>query len=279
MRDHPAGGHPGRGSPEAAHPAASVLTERLASVLVGHDSGWRVPQPSILARRFNVSQVEVECAIRELTRRHLIRQLPDGRLYRPGPADYLITLEGLPGIGATIDPMGASIACASRDVAWRRLPEDVGMALGMPPEAEGSVIRCLWTVNGNRGALSLTYLASPEPDHDAQPPDPDGVLEALVSGVPIADSPRASPMPTAVHIEVQPPQPGVARRLDLAPGEPAITVAVRFREPPSHPVALTVAILRADLFRLVLGVPENTRAPGEPEELSSLAGHLAECDQ
>jgi DNA-binding GntR family transcriptional regulator len=48
---------------------------------------------------------------------------------------------------------------------------------------------------------------------------------------------------------MRPPQPSVARGLHLSPGQPAITVTIRFDDS-STPVALTVVMLRPDLFKV-----------------------------
>jgi DNA-binding GntR family transcriptional regulator len=55
--------------------------------------------------------------------------------------------------------------------------------------------------------------------------------------------------PAALNVEMRPPQSSVARGLHLGPGEPAITVTIRFDES-SGPVALTVVMLRPDLFKV-----------------------------
>jgi hypothetical protein len=67
-----------------------------------------------------------------------------------------------------------------------------------------------------------------------------------------------------VQIDFQAPVPSVARSLRLSAGEPAVTVTVRLEDTTQPEVsALTVAVLRPELFRIVVetrGVP--ARAPG-----------------
>ncbi|MGC1287166.1 MAG: hypothetical protein WA895_29960 [Streptosporangiaceae bacterium] len=274
-----------------------MLAERLAALIIGHEPGWRLPRPTALARRFNVTVLQIECAIRELVRRRLVRQLPDGSMYRASPADYHIALEGIPGIGAAIDPMGASITCTSRHVSWRRIPEDIALILGLLPAVETSVIRCHWAANGYRAALSTTYLASRADLADSSSPKDTEPLDAvfsLASPAILATAPDASPVvgtgpvahpgpvPAAVHIEMQAPPLSAARSLDLAPGEPAISITVRFHAPapPWPPVALTVALLRADLFRIVLDTPQLPGPAGkEPGGIATLARRIPEWDQ
>src|SRR5579859_5926891 len=103
--------HPVAYSGDEKPDVAGVLADRLAATLVHHEPGWRLPRPSALARRYNVRPSQVEQAVRELAARHLIRQLPDGQLYRASPAEYLISINGVPSLGAHLDPMGGQVAC------------------------------------------------------------------------------------------------------------------------------------------------------------------------
>ena len=147
------------GEPAEDRSAAQVLADRVAAALIHHEPGWRLPRRSALARRYGVSPAEMEIAIEELSARHLLRRLPDGQVYRASPADYLIGLEGLPELRASIDPMGMQIDCASRHVSWRRVPEDIGGALGLSPGDPVCVVRCLWTSGGAPAAYSASYLS------------------------------------------------------------------------------------------------------------------------
>ncbi len=152
------GGTGGTGTEPEDRPAARVLADRLAAALIHHEPGWRLPRRSALARRYGVSPAEMEAAIEELAGRHLLRRLPDGQVYRASPADYLIKLEGLADLRASIDPMGMAIDCASRHVSWRRVPEDIGGALGLSPGDPVCVVRCLWASADGPVAFSASYL-------------------------------------------------------------------------------------------------------------------------
>jgi hypothetical protein len=105
-----------------------------------------------------VSAGEVDTAINELTARHLLRRLPDGQVYRASPAEYQVPLEGLAGLVSHVDPMGGDLTCRSRQVSARRVPEDIGRALGMAPGETVLVIKSVWLVGGEPGALSAAYL-------------------------------------------------------------------------------------------------------------------------
>ena len=153
-----AGAPAGRRQPEPPRPAIAVLADRIAAALVHHEPGWRLPRHTALARRYNVSTAEIDAAVTELTSRHLVRRLPDGQLYRVSPAEYLIPIEGVPGLASRADPMGGEIVCRSRQASWRQVPEDIGWALQIPPADLVGVVRVQWTVGGEAAAFCTTYL-------------------------------------------------------------------------------------------------------------------------
>ncbi len=267
-----------------------MLADRLAAALVHHEPGWRLPRHSALARRYNVSAAEIDAAIEELASRHLVRRLADGQVYRASPAEYLIDLGGVPGLASHVDAMGGEFSCRSRQVSWRLPPEDIGWALAVPADQQVCVVRYLWTMDGEPAALSTTYVpaematsadtgqsaalpntlnllqltqaeggaAVPPPDASAGPLPDAPAGPPVVSGPPLAA--RAGPPPvaaaTALHIEMQAPPPSVARSLRLTAGQPAMIVTVRFSVPDAgRPAALTIAVLRPEMFRVVLQTP------------------------
>jgi len=255
--------------PADDRPAAQVLADRVAAALIHHEPGWRLPRRSALARRYGVSPAEMEAAIEELAARHLLRRLPDGQVYRASPADYLIRLEGLPVLQASIDPMGMAISCASRHVSWRRVPEDIGGALGLSPGDPVCVVRSLWTSDGWPAAFSASYLPERNSFLAEDPPALADVLKAshVVPAPPARPEPQnagqrpPAPRPAGLYIEVQPPAPSVARSLRLAAGQPAVTVTVRFDDAAAgNPMALAIAVLRPEMFRVVVESPQGPRA-------------------
>jgi DNA-binding GntR family transcriptional regulator len=268
--------------------AVSVLADRLAAALVHHEPGWRLPRHSALARRYNVSVVEIDAALEELAGRHLVRRLADGQLYRASPAEYVIGLEGVPGLVSYVDAMGGELACRSRQVAWRLPPEDISWALRLNSEQQVCVVRFLWTAGGEPAALCTTYV----PDDIASRPD--GGAPAGLPAVPnlmqltgITDVPGAGSgdadgllltgLPTALHIEMQAPPPSVARSLRLTAGQPAMMVTVRFEDLDSgRPVALTIAVLRPDMFRVVVQTPQPPLPVGNAGNLSGSWTHAVE---
>jgi DNA-binding GntR family transcriptional regulator len=263
------GHHGGHGS------AAGVLADRMAAALVHREPGWKLPRRSALARRFNVTVAEIDVAVEELARRSLLRKLPDGQLYRASPAEYRIPIEGVAGLTTSVDPMGSAIVCRARHVSLRRAPQDIGWALGLGPEAEVRVVRCLWTSGDAPAAVSTAYVPQPRgPGGPASSEPPPGLpgeealdwpgdseagwkpaFDALLTAPPGEDDDFGEEAgapggrPAALNVEMRPPQSSVARGLRLAPGEPAITVTIRFDES-SVPVALTVVMLRPDLFKV-----------------------------
>jgi DNA-binding GntR family transcriptional regulator len=231
----------------------------MAAALLHHEPGWRLPRHTALARRYNVTIAEVDAAVDLLVVRHLLTRLPDGQIFRASPAEYRLALEGLPGFATQVDPMGGELACKSRTISKRRAAEDIVRALGASPGDEVLTVRSLWTVGGEPAAFSASYL----------PPQ----MEALAADFAAASSP-ASPVPLigrpcAFQLEFAPPTPSVARTLRLSAGEPAAAVTVRFEDaagPAAAPevIALTLAVLRPDLFRIVVespGIPRPTVGP------------------
>jgi DNA-binding GntR family transcriptional regulator len=245
-----------------------MLTERIADALADHEPGWRLPQPTILARRYSVSTAEIDKAIRELTALRILRCLPDGRVYLASPADQLATLEGLPGVGSHIEPMGVSITCASRHVSCQAVPPDIELILGLPSGAEVRVVRCLWTADGQRAAFSTAYL----PEHLDTVENPAELGHtSLPKHLNSASAGRAAATrngairPLAIRVEVQPMTESVARALQLVPDIPMIAVTVTSGDPSlSRPVALTAAALRSDLFRIVVEPPAADPPGQEP---------------
>jgi len=322
----------------------SVLADRLAAALVHHEPGWRLPRHSALARRYNVSAAEIDAAVEELVSRHLVRRLADGQLYRASPAEYVISLEGVPGLVSYVDAMGGEFSCRSRQVTWRLPPEDISWALRLPPEQQVCVLRFLWTAGGEPAALCMTYV----PDDIAGRPDTNavtglpaalnllqltGIGEDMASAQagsshggagavslgaagtdtaagsagsgstglgpgslgpgslgpgslgpgslgPASTGPDARPqagLPSALHIEMQAPPPSVARTLRLTPGQPAMMVTVRFDHlDTGRPVALTIAVLRPDLFRVVVQSPRPPLPDGNAGNLSGSWTHAVE---
>jgi DNA-binding GntR family transcriptional regulator len=282
-----------RGSRQPARPpdagaAVSVLADRLAAALVHHEPGWRLPRHSALARRYNVSAAEIDAAVEELVSRHLVRRLADGQLYRASPAEYVIGLEGVPGLESYVDAMGGEFSCRSRQVTWRLPPEDIVWALRLQPDQQVCVVRFLWTAGGEPAALCTSYV----PGDIASRPDAGtpgglpavlnllqltGVVDEAGNG---ADDPVGPPVagsPTALHIELQAPPPAVARSLRLTAGQPAIMVTVRFDElDAGRPVALTIAVLRPDMFRVVVQTPQPPLPDGTSGNLSGSWTHAVE---
>jgi DNA-binding GntR family transcriptional regulator len=255
---------------EPPRSAAEVLADRIAATLAHREPGWRLPRYTAMARRYHVSTSEIGAAISELAARHLVRRLPDGQVYRASPAEYLIPLEGVPGLASHVDPMGAELTCRSRQVSWRQVPDDIGWALRIPPSEPACVVRLRWTMNGEPAASTVTYLpagltgpiAAAYPAEGGQPEEEIRAVTGL-NLLPLTarpkqpDEERASLVPAgqpgAVHFEMQLPPAAVARSLRLAPGQPAALLAVRFDDPQTaQPVALTFAAIRPHLFRIVV---------------------------
>jgi DNA-binding GntR family transcriptional regulator len=239
---------------EAAVPAQraanGVLADRMAAALVHREPGWQLPRRSALARRYNASMAEIDSAIVELTRRSLIRRLPDGQLYRASPAEYLIPLEGIGGLSTRLDPMGGEIACTARHVSLRAAPQDVAWALGVAGGNPVRIVRCAWAVGGEPAAVSTAYVPGTAADVAADEADE---FEAVLHAPPVAFSANGTVYARAVDLELAPPQPSVARSLRLLPGQPAVSVTIRFDDQESgSPAGLTTVTLKPHHFRVVI---------------------------
>ena len=248
----------------ATRSAAGVLADRMAAALVHREPGWKLPRRSALARRFSVSLAQIDVAVEELSRRSVLRKLPDGQLYRASPAEYQIPIEGLAGLSTTVDPMGSAISCQAKHVSRRQAPQDICWALGLDPGTHVRVVRCLWTSGGSPVAMSTAYVpqtaghqppagrgvSGPPPDEESSwIPAFDQVLSEppAIEGDP--ETGLTDGRPAALNVELRPPQPSIARGLHLSPGQSAITVTIRF-DAAGGPVALTVVMLRPDFFKV-----------------------------
>jgi DNA-binding GntR family transcriptional regulator len=207
--------------------------------------------------------------------RHLVRRLADGQVYRASPAEYVIDLEGISGLATRLDTMGAQFACRSRQLSWRLPPEDISWALGMDADQQVCVVRYLWTADAAPAALLTTYVPgdiASQADTGLTAPSPTvlnllrltGVPGAVSADVIAADAAAggvrtgvpAVGAATALHLELQAPPPSVARSLRLGAGQPAVIVTIRFDDVAAgRPIALTIAVLRPEMFRLVLETP------------------------
>ena len=225
-----------------------------------------------------MSSAEIDVAIDELAARHLVRRLPDGQVYRASPAEYWVPLEGVFGLVSRVDPMGGQLVCTSRHTSVRRPPEDIGRSLGVAPGEPVLSVRCVWTVGGEPGALAASYLPEQvaaklgmipagkpgEEEVATGPQELAGVPSPLSFPLPWRSAGAEGPRPGAVQIEMGLPPPSAARTLRLSAGEPVATVTVSFAMPATGaPVALTMVMLRPELFRIVVeAVPPDSGAEG-----------------
>jgi DNA-binding GntR family transcriptional regulator len=241
---------------------SGVLADRMAAALVHREPGWQLPRRSALARRYNVSMAEIDVAIGELTRRSLIRRLPDGQLYRASPAEYLIPLEGIGGLSTRLDPMGGAISCSARHVSLRAAPQDVAWSLGVAGENPVRIIRCAWAVGAEPVAISTAYV----PGTSGMVPDAPDDFDAALQGPPVALA-NGGVHARAVDLELAPPQPSVARSLRLQPGQPAISVTIRFDDHVTGvPAGLTAVTLKPHHFRVVIQAGDSLPSLAEPAD-------------
>jgi DNA-binding GntR family transcriptional regulator len=285
-----------------ARPAAEVLADRLAMALVHHEPGWRLPRHTVLARRYSVSTAEIDAAITALVSRHLVRRLPDGQVHRVSPAEYLIPLEGVPGLHSRIDPMAGELTCRTRQSSWRRAPEDIGWALRIDPAEQVWVVHTVWAVGDEAAAYVTSYLSAdaagaiagidPPGTDEAGAPASAGTASEPAGGEAGGRAGATAPLegdlaalgaagrPAALHVEMQPPPPSVARSLRMSAGQSAAKVTVRFDDQATgRPAALTIAVLRPELFRIVVQTAEMPLPGGEAGSAAGAWARTTEgCD-
>jgi hypothetical protein len=243
-------GRPGRRMAGCPEPTGAVLAGRIAATLAHHDPGWRLPRISLLARYYGVKPAQVSAAVDDLVARHLVRRLSDGQHVRTGRAEYGIPLGDMSAVRTRFDPIGGALRCASSTVATRPLREDVARALGASAGDPGRVLKLLCTIEDEPAALSTTYVALA---HGA-------LIQHVRPGsqpamLPLMHQPAGPGQPVlqAIQIEMQQPQPAAASLLGLPAAEQAIEIIARHGEPgAATAAAMTVAILRPDLFRVAL---------------------------
>jgi hypothetical protein len=225
---------------------------------------------------------EIDAAIAELARRSLIRRLPDGQLYRASPAEYLIPVEGIGGLATRLDPMGGEIACTARHESLRAAPQDVAWALHVAGEAQVRIIRCVWSIGPEPAAISTAYVRAAVGSVTAADP---GSFAGILQSPPVEFPPAEFPpvdftalpasLAGAADLELAPPQPSVARSLRLLPGQPAIVITVRFDDRVSgEPVALTVAVLKPQYFRVVIQAGDALPRLVQPADLAQVPPDL-----
>jgi DNA-binding GntR family transcriptional regulator len=169
---------------------------------------------------------------------------------------YLWTADGAPAALLT--------TYVPADIASRA---DSGLAASSP-----SVLN-LFQLSGVPGAVSVGTISGDAAVADAavadavvaDPPVADAlVADALVADALVADALVADAVvaeaavsaASALHLELQAPPPSVARSLRLGAGQPAMIVTIRFDDVATgRPIALTIAVLRPEMFRLVLESP------------------------
>jgi DNA-binding GntR family transcriptional regulator len=245
----------------AQRAAAGVLADRMAAALLHREPGWQLPRRSALARRYNVSMAEIDWAIGELTRRSLIRRLPDGQLYRASAAEYLVPIEGIGGLSTRLDPMGGEISCTARRVSLRAAPQDVAWSLGVAGDNPVHVVRCAWAVAAEPVAISVAYVPGAA---DEPPADATDTFETILQ-MPAGALADAAVRARAVDLELAPPQPSVARSLRLQPGQPAISVTIRFDDRGTGaPAGLTTVTLKPQHFRVVIQAGDTLPSPADP---------------
>ena len=254
----------------------SVLARRLGEVITNHEPGWPLPRVSILARMFDVTEADMTAALGELDSARVITRKSAGRYRRMTPAEYRLVLDRHAGLQTQITPVSSSFACTHRTVTWRPVRHYLERVLGIPPGEHGCVIRMSWASAGETVALSTAYLTRDSATTFAAA---DGATElSLQAIVPIrletdvGEERAPAAVLTSLHAEMQQLPGWASTALRLAAFERALIVTAAFSDPSTAAVvAVTVAMLRPDAFRLTASSPR----PALSNAL--LPSALAEC--
>lgn len=243
-------------SPAKGGPAHEVLVDRIASWLLDHEPGRRLPRRSQLAHSYQATPAQVDTAIAVLARRGLVRETADGHVYKASPAEYLVTFDGLARAGCRVDPAGSVLACVSRHVVHHALPEEIAHALRLPAGSPICAVQSIWSAGGTTAALSTTYTpGSPTASPGADRPAEAWAETALDPAPPPACAPPGT-QPGALRVEMQPPPRRTARSLRIRPSEAAVTITVRFDDQVTrNPAALTVTVLNPARFHIAMEAP------------------------
>jgi hypothetical protein len=224
-----------------------VLACRIAGSLAQHEPGWRLPRLTILARHYGVSTEQIATAVDELVARHLIRRLPNGKLYRASPAEYHLPLPPESDTTVRVRVLTGTLCCRSRNVTSLRLREDVARSLGVDPDEPGSMLRLLFAIEHEPVAVSVTYGPA--------------ALSPVLQELAAADCPDVLPLTPAgpdrvtvsVQLGLQQPPAGLASTLRLPASEQATVITARSAaaDRPDQ-MALTFAVLRPEFFGVTI---------------------------
>ena len=229
---------------------------------------YRVPLEGLSGLTSHVDPMggKLVCKSRQVSRRRAPEDI--GRTLGLEPGEPVLTIRCLWTVGGEPAALSASY-----------LPERLGDVL---PEFTGSPF--LQAVGPQAGGPPQAGRPAGGPLGD---PLPEGGLpedELPEDELPQADRPgdelpahrNGTGHARALQIEMAPPPPSVARSLRLSAGELVATVTVSFEDPAAHsPVALTMAMLRPDLFRIVVQATTSAVPAAGVDGLASVWTHDA----
>jgi hypothetical protein len=239
-----------------------VLTNRIAVAVASHEPGWLLPRLSVLARQYDATSELLAAAIGELAARGLIRRTSAGQFCRATPAHYLLPLgDNLHSLRARADPVGGELSVKSRSVSVHPVRDDIKCVLQIASDEQTRILQLVWAVGGEPAGITATYLAPQLAESlisELDPAEPDGMCAVLpltpLAGGDAQDA--AGPswlLPRALHTETQQPPRWAAQALGLTACQRAAMICCRYDDiRDGKPVALTIAVLRPDLWRVTI---------------------------
>jgi hypothetical protein len=206
---------------------------------------------------------ELACTSHQATRRRVPEDI--GRALRIAPGAPVVAIKCVWAVGGEPGALSASY-----------VPEQFAAKLGdslgegapgesSPPPAATSPARP--PAGTLAAAASLTEPTPGLPGRPSAPCDPAAESAAFPFAfpLPLRSAAVGAAYPYALQIEMGPPPPSAGRRLRISVGEPVITVTASYVDPRAGlPVALTMAMLRPELFRIVVeATPAGISADGK----------------
>jgi hypothetical protein len=192
----------------------------------------------------------------------LTDRTPDGRYLRASPAHYVLPLRGGPsGLRAFAYPAGGDLCVRSRTIAEHPVRHDIEWTLQLASDEPVWILQLGWAVGGSPGALTTTYLPrrlaeSLIADIDSAGPD---AISAVLPLTPLATTSGRDGgwpgwlVPRTLDACMQQPTRGAAQALGLGACQRAVMITARYDDlRDGTPVALTVAALRPEEFRITI---------------------------
>lgn len=196
-----------------------------------------------------------------------LRRVPEeiGRVLGLAPGEPVLAIK-------CIWEVGGERGALSVSYVPEQFAEELGGTAGQGALAEPSYWQATAPPQEAPARILADQVHGPAASADGAPREPTAlcVTEAEAESLsfafplPLRSAAAGPAYPRALQIEMGPPPLSVGRQLQVPPGEQVITVTANYADPQAgRPVALTVATLRPELFRIVVEAPPAAMAEDE----------------